>query len=128
MFYLPCDFKIWLTVFNQSYNCQTSHYLSRNQLPDAFLMLPSLHPSKAQWDEIILEVCKPNLKADWLAQSVIRTSLMPEGHESCLVTAEVQYTKSLVNTNLVNTNFTNTHFQKVPIPHLTRSMKQKFLH
>ena len=54
-------------------------------------MLPSLHPSKAQWDEIILEVCKPNLKADWLAQSVIRTSLMPEGHESCLVTAEVQY-------------------------------------
>ena len=38
------------------------------------------------------------------------------------------YTKSLVNTNLVNTNFTNTHFQKVPIPHLTRTMKQKFLH
>ena len=39
-----------------------------------------------------------------------------------------RYTKSLVNTNLVNTNFTNTHFQKVPIPHLTRIMKQKFLH
>ena len=38
------------------------------------------------------------------------------------------YTKCLVNTNLVNTNFTNTHFQKVPIPHLTRTMKQKFLH
>ena len=41
---------------------------------------------------------------------------------------EILYTKSLVNTNLVNTNFTNTHFQKVPIPHLTRTMKQKFLH
>ena len=38
------------------------------------------------------------------------------------------YTKSLVNTNLVDTNFTNTHFQKVPVPHLTRTMKQKFLH
>ena len=41
---------------------------------------------------------------------------------------EIKYTKSLVNTNLVNTNFTNTHFQKIPIPHLTRTMKQKFLH
>ena len=39
-----------------------------------------------------------------------------------------KYTNSLVNTNLVNTNFTNTHFQKVSIPHLTRTMKQKFLH
>ena len=39
-----------------------------------------------------------------------------------------KYTKSLVNTNLVNTNFTNTYFQKVPIPHLTRTMKQIFLH
>ena len=38
------------------------------------------------------------------------------------------YTKSLVNTNSFYTNFTNTHFQKVPIPHLTRTMKQKFLH
>ena len=41
---------------------------------------------------------------------------------------KTKYTKSLVNTNLVNTNFTNKHFQKVPIPHLTRTMKQKFLH
>ena len=38
-----------------------------------------------------------------------------------------KYTKSLVNTNSFCTNFTNTHFQKVPMPHLTRSMKQKFL-
>ena len=38
------------------------------------------------------------------------------------------YTKSLVNTNSFHTNFTNTHFQKVRIPHLTRTMKQKFLH
>ena len=41
---------------------------------------------------------------------------------------EQLYTKSLVNTNSFYTNFTNTHFQKVPIPHLTRTMKQKFLH
>ena len=40
----------------------------------------------------------------------------------------VSYTKSLVNMNSFYTNFTNTHFQKVPIPHLTRTMKQKFLH
>ena len=39
---LLCDFKILLTVFNQSYNCQTSHYLSRNRLMNSFLILPSL--------------------------------------------------------------------------------------
>ena len=37
-------------------------------------------------------------------------------------------TKSLVNMNSFYTNFTKTHFQKVPIPHLTRTMKQKFLY
>jgi hypothetical protein len=42
MFCLPGGFKILLTVFNQSYNCQTSHYLGRKGLPNAFLMLPSL--------------------------------------------------------------------------------------
>ena len=40
MLCLPCDFKILLTVFNQSYNCQTSHYLGRNQVPKPFLILP----------------------------------------------------------------------------------------
>ena len=40
----------------------------------------------------------------------------------------LKYTKSLVNMNSFYTNFTNTHFQKVPIPHLTRTMKQKFFH
>ena len=39
---LLCDFKILLTVFNQSYNCQTSHYLGRNQLLKPFVILPSL--------------------------------------------------------------------------------------
>ena len=39
---LLCDFKILLTVFNHSYNCQTSHYLGRNWLPEPFLILPSL--------------------------------------------------------------------------------------
>ena len=42
MICLLCDFKILLTVFNQSYNCQTSHYLGRNWLPKPFLLLPSL--------------------------------------------------------------------------------------
>ena len=38
------------------------------------------------------------------------------------------YTNSLVNTDSFYMNFTNTTFQKIPIPHLTRTMKQKFLH
>ena len=41
---LLCDFKILLTVFNQIYNYQTSHYLGRNQLLKPFLILPSLVP------------------------------------------------------------------------------------
>ena len=41
---------------------------------------------------------------------------------------ETIYTKSLGNANSFYANFTNTHFQKVPIPHLTRTMKQKFIH
>ena len=49
-------------------------------------------------------------------------------YKKCVTEKRTKYTKSLVNTNLVYTNFTNTHFQKVPIPHLTRTMKQKFLH
>ena len=34
----------------------------------------------------------------------------------------------LTRSNSFYTNFTNMHFQKVPIPHLIRTMKQKFLH
>ena len=37
------------------------------------------------------------------------------------------HTNSLVKANLFYANFTNTTFQKIPIPHLTRTMKQKFL-
>ena len=55
---------------------------------------------------------------------------MNEGVFSELLSLVVEgtYTESLVNTNLVYTNFTNTHFQKDPIPHLTRTMEQEFLH
>ena len=35
-------FKILLTVFNQSYNCQTSDYLGRNRLPKPFLICTPL--------------------------------------------------------------------------------------
>ena len=38
------------------------------------------------------------------------------------------YTNSLVNADLFYANFTNMTFQMIPIPHLTRTMKQKFLH
>ena len=44
---LPIDFKILLTGFNQSYNCQASHYLGRNRLPKPSLILPSLVLIKA---------------------------------------------------------------------------------
>ena len=50
------------------------------------------------------------------------------GYFALVVASNQIYTKSLVNTNSFYTNFTNTHFQKVPIPHLTRTMKQKFFH
>ena len=35
-------FLDFVTVFNQSYNCQTSHYLGRNWLPEPLLLLLSL--------------------------------------------------------------------------------------
>ena len=37
------------------------------------------------------------------------------------------YTNSLVNADTFYANFTNTTFQKITIPHLTRTMKQKVL-
>ena len=49
---LLSDFQILLTVFNQSHNCQTSHYLGRNRLLKTFLILPSLvwsHSSLLVW-------------------------------------------------------------------------------
>ena len=45
---LLCDFKILLTVFNQSYNCQTSDYLGRNRLPKPFLICTPL-PGPTSW-------------------------------------------------------------------------------
>ena len=41
---------------------------------------------------------------------------------------KTMYTNSLVNADLFYENFTNTTFQKIPIPHLTHIMKQKFLY
>ena len=46
---LLCYFKILLTVFNQSYNCQTSHYLGRNRLPKPFLILNTRYKRKKIW-------------------------------------------------------------------------------
>ena len=40
----------------------------------------------------------------------------------------INYTNSLANADCFYANFTNTTFQKIPIPHLTHTMKQKFLH
>ena len=39
----------------------------------------------------------------------------------------INYTNSLVKADSFYTNLTNPNFQKIPIPHLTRPMKQKFL-
>ena len=85
MFRLPSDFKILLTVFNQSYNCHTSHYLGRNRLPNAFLMLPSLVSTYTfsnfkmnaiqqnsilhLWLVIFLEYIHPSTKVIYLAVS-----------------------------------------------------------
>ena len=49
---------------------------------------------------------------------------------ACLVSKIIDvrnYTNSLVNTDSFYANFTHTTFQKIPIPHLTHTMKQKFL-
>ena len=46
----------------------------------------------------------------------------PEGREG------EKGTNSLVNADSFYANFTNTTFQKIPIPHLTHTMQQKFLH
>ena len=35
---------------------------------------------------------------------------------------------SLANADFFYVNITNETFQKIPIPHLTRTMKHKFLH
>ena len=39
-----------------------------------------------------------------------------------------EYTNSLINADSFYANFTNKTIQKIPIPHLTRPMRQKFLH
>ena len=39
-----------------------------------------------------------------------------------------KYTSTLVDEESFYANFTNTTFQKIPVPHLTRAMKQKTLH
>ena len=58
---LLCDFKILLTVFNQSYNCQTSHYLGRNRLPKPFLILPSLGKTVQELHFLLYILCCCNI-------------------------------------------------------------------
>ena len=41
--------------------------------------------------------------------------------------SKCKYTNSLVNADSFHPNFTETTFEKIPISHLTRTMKQKFL-
>ena len=53
---------------------------------------------------------------------ISNTNILAVKHEKNL-----KYTNSLVNAGSFYTNFPNTTFQKIPIPHLTRPMKQKFL-
>jgi hypothetical protein len=57
------------------------------------------------------------------------------GHLSCLQNKyfkifkrKKDFNNSWVNAILFYTNFINMNFQKIPIPQLTRTMKQKFLH
>ena len=52
-------FQDFVTVFNQSYNCQTSHCLGRNRLPKSLLMLPSLGTVYVKWRLRNLPLFKP---------------------------------------------------------------------
>ena len=68
---LPSDFKILLTVFNQSYNCQTSHCLGRNLLPNSFLLLPSLVSSDVPF--LIYNTFSVGLKSSAVCNLAVRT-------------------------------------------------------
>ena len=46
----------------------------------------------------------------------------------CCCILHAYYTNSLVNADLFYANFTNMTFQKIPFPHLTHTIKHKFLH
>ena len=69
-----------------------------------------------------------SIQYDYIIEATISYYPIPNGWKLWYGKFGLFYTKSLVNTNSFYTNFTNTYFQKVPIPHLTRTMKQKFLH
>ena len=87
----------------------------------------------------IIQICKgiSNLKAGldycedpaWVCESLnfcfpaqTEFSWLAEKPSHC------NWTNSLVNADSFYANFTNTTFQKIPIPYLTLTMKQKFLH
>ena len=73
---LPCDIKILLTVFNESYNCQTSHYLGRNQLPKPLLMLPSLFATEIKLCSVHIDPrewkIEPNISLNHTANMCIQ--------------------------------------------------------
>ena len=75
MVWLLCDFKILLTVFNQSYNCPTSHYLGRNQLPKPFLILPSLYPLIQFFQPNIVQ--HPSTVHKWWQQAIFMKAPTP---------------------------------------------------
>ena len=79
---LPCDFKILLKVFNQSYSCQTSHYLGRKWLPKPFLILPSLlRPSIKNVTYILFSA---QLYASTILASSLTYSASPIFFEFCV--------------------------------------------
>ena len=56
------------------------------------------------------------------------TMPMTMAEMKCALLLNSKYTNSLVNADSFYANFTNATFQKILSPHLTCTMKQKFLH
>ena len=63
-----------------------------------------------------------------VSEALILESVNPQYDDQLFIElVQVQYTNSLVNADSFCVNFTNTTFYKIPIPHLTCPMEQKFL-
>ena len=60
----------------------------------------------------------------WVTYKVLKYQKSKFTH-SCLYIKRFVYTNFLINGNSFYANFTNTTFQKIPIPHLTRTMTKK---
>ena len=110
---LLCDFKILLTVFNQSYNCQTSHNLGRNRLPKPFLILPSLV------NTIQTRLCPPS-------QFFSPTTLSQKLPQYIIITCSERFSMIHATLNIHFTNHIQITYLVLPTAYSWNIMCQKW--